>query len=45
LAAWVQARGHQQRDSLREIYLNDPDDPADTPIDDLTTEVILPLSL
>jgi len=42
LAAWVQARGHQQRDSLREIYLNDP---ADTPVDELTTEVILPLSL
>ncbi len=40
LAAWVQERGHEQRDALREIYLNDP---TDTAMDDLLTEVMLPI--
>ena len=40
LSAWVQERGHDQRDALREIYLNDP---ADTPTDALETEVLLPI--
>jgi len=40
LSAWVQERGHEQRDALREIYRNDP---ADTPVDELITEVILPI--
>lgn len=40
LSAWAQERGHEQRDALREIYLNDP---ADTPTEELQTEVMLPV--
>lgn len=40
LSAWAQERGHEQRDALREIYLNDP---ADTPTVALQTEVMLPI--
>lgn len=40
LSAWVQTRGHQQRDALREIYRNDP---AETPTGELITEVTMPL--
>ena len=40
LSAWVQERGHEQRDALREIYLNDP---ADTPTEALKTEVLIPI--
>jgi len=40
LSAWVQERGHEQRGALREIYRNDP---ADTPVEELITEVILPI--
>lgn len=40
LAAWAQERGHEQRDALREIYLNDP---ADTRTEALQTEVLLPI--
>lgn len=40
LSAWAQERGHEQRDALREIYLNDP---ADTPTESLRTEVLLPI--
>lgn len=40
LSAWVQERGHEQRAALREIYRNDP---ADTPVDELVTEVIMPI--
>lgn len=40
LSAWAQEHGHEQRDALREIYLNDP---AETPVEELITEVILPL--
>lgn len=40
LSAWVQERGYRQRNSLREIYRNDP---ADTSVDDLITEVIVPI--
>jgi len=41
LSAWAQERGHEQRAALREIYRNDP---ADTPVDELITEVILPIA-
>lgn len=41
LAAWAQEHGHDQRDALREIYLNDP---ADTPTESLQTEVLLPIT-
>lgn len=41
LSAWAQERGHEQRAALREIYLNDP---ADTPIEALQTEVLLPIN-
>jgi len=41
LSAWVQEHGHEQRAALREIYRNDP---ADTPVDELITEVILPIA-
>jgi len=40
LSAWVQERAYRQRDSLREIYQNDQ---ADTSVDDLITEVIVPI--
>ncbi len=40
LFAWAQERGHVQRDSMREIYLNDP---ADVPPEKLQTEVLLPI--
>lgn len=40
LSAWTQERGHEQRDSLREIYRNDP---AHTSTDQLITEVLLPI--
>jgi len=40
LSAWAQERGHEQRNALREIYRNDP---VDTPVDELITEVILPI--
>lgn len=40
LSAWAQERGHEQRGALREVYRNDP---ANTPIDELITEVILPI--
>ncbi len=40
LCAWAQERGYEQRDALREIYLNDP---AEVPPDDLETEVLLPI--
>jgi len=40
LAAWAQERGHEQSSAMREIYLNDP---TDTPVDELITEVLLPL--
>ncbi|MFP5349341.1 MAG: MerR family transcriptional regulator [Gammaproteobacteria bacterium] len=40
LSAWAQARGHEQRDALREIYRNDP---AHTPAEELITEVLLPI--
>jgi len=42
LAAWAQERGHPQRAAVREIYLNDP---AETPIEELLTEVLLPIAL
>ncbi len=41
LSAWVQERGHEQRAALREIYLNDP---GDTPLEALKTEVLLPIN-
>jgi len=40
LFAWAQERGHEQRSAMREIYLNDP---ADTPEEQLMTEVMLPI--
>jgi len=40
LFAWTQERGHEQRAAMREIYLNDP---ADTPEEELITEVLLPI--
>ena len=40
LFAWAQERGHEQRAPMREIYLNDP---ADTPEEQLITEVMLPI--
>ncbi len=39
--AWVQQHGHEQRGALREIYRNDP---ANTPTEQLITEVILPIN-
>ena len=42
LFAWAQERGHDQRAAMREIYLNDP---AETPEDELITEVMLPISI
>lgn len=41
LSAWIQEHGHEQRAALREIYRNDP---ADTPVDELMTEVVLPIA-
>lgn len=41
LSAWAQERGHEQRDALREIYVNDP---ADTPTNALQTVVLLPIN-
>lgn len=41
LSAWTQERGHTQRDALREIYYNDP---ASTPVDELKTEVLVPIN-
>ena len=38
--AWMQERGHDQSAAMREIYLNDP---ANTPVDQLLTEVIVPI--
>lgn len=40
LSAWAQEHGHVQRDAMREIYLNDP---SITPVDELHTQVLLPL--
>ncbi len=40
VAAWAQQHGHVQRGPLRELYRNDP---ADTPVDELVTEVLLPI--
>lgn len=40
LFAWIQEHGYQQRDAMREIYLNDP---TLTKEDSLITEVILPI--
>jgi len=40
LSAWTQEHGHTQRDSLREIYLNDPDNTA---AESLETEVLMPV--
>ena len=40
LSAWAQERGHEQRDDLREIYVNDP---VGTPTEALQTEVLLPI--
>ncbi len=40
LFAWIQEHGYQQRDAMREIYLNDPSKTAEQ---DLKTEVILPI--
>jgi len=42
VTAWAQQQGHEQRDALREIYKNDP---AETDVNDLITEVVLPISL
>jgi len=42
LSAWAQERGHIQRAPVREIYLNDP---AETPTEELLTEVLLPIDL
>ncbi len=39
--AVMQTHGHQQSGAMREIYLNDP---ANTPADELLTEVIVPIS-
>jgi DNA-binding transcriptional MerR regulator len=39
--ATMQARGHTQSGAMREIYLNDP---ADTPVEQLLTEVIVPIT-
>ncbi len=38
--AWMQERGHEQSAAMREIYLNDP---ADTPVEQLMTEVMVPI--
>ncbi len=40
LFAWAQQRGYEPRAAMREIYLNDP---ANTPDEQLITEVILPI--
>lgn len=40
LFAWTQERGHPQRASVREIYLNDP---AEVSVSELVTEVLLPI--
>ena len=40
LFAWIQERGYQQREAMREIYMNDP---TQTKEDELITEVILPI--
>jgi len=40
LSAWIQEHGHDQRDSLREIYYNDP---AHTETEALKTEVLVPI--
>lgn len=38
--AAIQVHGHEQVGAMREVYLNDP---ADTPIEQLLTEVIVPI--
>lgn len=38
--AAIQVHGHQQVGAMREVYLNDP---ADTPVEQLLTEVIVPI--
>lgn len=40
LFAWIQEQGFEQRDAMREIYLNDP---SQTPLESLRTEVLLPI--
>ena len=40
LFAWAQSYGYEQRGAMREIYCNDP---AQTPVEDLITEVLLPV--
>ncbi len=42
LFAWIQEHGYEQRDTMREIYKNDP---AQTVASDLVTEVILPIKI
>lgn len=38
--AAIQVHGHEQIGAMREVYLNDP---ADTPVEQLLTEVIVPI--
>ncbi|VAW85323.1 Transcriptional regulator, MerR family [hydrothermal vent metagenome] len=40
LFAWAQEHGYEQSSAMREIYLNDP---SETAVDDLRTEVLLPI--
>lgn len=40
LFAWAQENNYKQRDSMREIYLNDP---SEVEVDDLLTQVMLPV--
>ncbi len=42
LFAWAQEHGHEQAAAMREIYRNDP---AEVSVDELITEVILPIQL
>ena len=41
LFAWIQENDYEQRDAMREIYLNDP---AEVATEELLTEVILPIA-
>ena len=38
--AWIQQHGHEVSGAMRELYLNDP---AKTPVDELVTEVMIPV--
>ena len=40
LFAWIQENGYEQRDAMREMYLNDP---AEVATEELLTEVMLPV--